>query len=190
MFAAAASTTCPGSSAVTFDPHRCAPAAGDAGDNQAVQGVSSVPSRGRAISVQPSPSSTAASNWKYDGAPWNDNRAPATPATPATPSATSQADPPWQVHKRRRIDGSVRAVSSDQTRPSWWGSWAPTYVAPRTPDIPPPAPHPSGPPTPEVPAGVKCVSTPLATPRLTTLVDLLEVVKEAVRAEQAEQSGA
>ena len=103
----------PGSSAVTFDPHR--------------RGVSSVPSRGRAISVPPSPPSTApgsppstaASKRKYDHAPWNDPRVPVTPAASATPADP----PPWQSLKRPRSDGSVRTARtvSPQPRPDWWG---------------------------------------------------------------------
>ena len=102
----------PGSSAVTFDPHR--------------RGVSSVPSRGRAISVPPSPPSTApgsppstaASKRKSDHAPWNDPRVPVTPAASATPADP----PPWQSLKRQRSDGSVRTVRtvSPPTRPDWW----------------------------------------------------------------------
>jgi hypothetical protein len=99
----------PGSSAVTFDPHR--------------RGVSSVPSRGRAISVPPSPPSTApgsppstaASKRKSDHAPWNDPRVPVTPAASATPADP----PPWQSLKRPRCDGSVRTARtvSPQPRP-------------------------------------------------------------------------
>ena len=110
----------PGSSAVTFDPHR--------------RGVSSVPSRGRAISVPPSPpstapgspASTAAPERKFPYAPWNDpqndDRVPVTPPSPpstapVTPTASPATLAPWHSLKRRRTDGSVRTARTMSSQP-------------------------------------------------------------------------